>query len=86
VTSSTALERVVVGMRRALGAADLADVLECRGADLIVTRRWLKVVERSDVSAHAPIVAGSRSTSRRRTIPKSFPAEQHIEPAPAVAR
>src|SRR4051794_2328452 len=37
------------GLRR---TTDLADVLERRGRDLVVGRRWLEVGERADVPAH----------------------------------
>src|ERR671914_3018285 len=51
------LERLGVGARGLVEAADLADVLERRGADLFLGRLRLEVVERSDVPAHTRSVA-----------------------------
>src|SRR5688500_3690253 len=48
------LEGRLVRLRRLRDAADLADVLERGAADLVLGRRGLEVVERMDVSAHAP--------------------------------
>ena len=48
-----AVERLLVGLRRLREAADLADVLQRGGADLVLGRRRLEVVERADVAAHA---------------------------------
>ena len=60
------LERLGVRLRRLREAADLADVLERRGADLVLSRRRLEVVERSDVAAHASRLAPGRPRSPRR--------------------
>src|SRR5262249_41189676 len=54
------LKRLPVGLRRLVEAADLADVLERRGADLLVGGGGIEVVERSDVSAHASSVTMRR--------------------------
>ena len=51
-----AVERLLVDLRRLREAADLADVLQRRGADLVVGRGGLEVVERADVAAHASSV------------------------------
>src|SRR3954449_10283066 len=40
-----AVERLGVGLRRLVGSADLADVLERRGLDLVLVRRRLEIVE-----------------------------------------
>ena len=50
--STAALERRLVGLRRLREAADLADVLERGGVDLLLGRRRLEVVEGADVSTH----------------------------------
>src|SRR4029453_1250719 len=52
-----ALEGLGVRLRRLRGPADLADVLKRRRSDLVLSRRRLEVVERSDVAAHAPRLA-----------------------------
>src|SRR6478735_5012470 len=46
------VERSLVGLRRLAGPADLADVLQRSGVDLVLGRGWLEVVEGADVSAH----------------------------------
>src|SRR6185369_15415199 len=48
-----AVERLLVGLRRLVEAADLADVLERGGLDLFGRGGGLEVVERADVAAHA---------------------------------
>src|SRR5205807_1435378 len=48
-----ALERLRVRARGLVESADLPDVLDGRGADLLIGCNGLEVVERSDVSAHA---------------------------------
>ena len=47
-------ESSLVRLRRLLRPADLADVLERRGTDLVLGRGRLEVVECLDVPAHAP--------------------------------
>src|SRR5829696_7990009 len=55
-----AVERLLVGLRGLREAADLADVLERGGADLVLGRGRLEVVQRANVVAH-----GSERTLRR---------------------
>src|SRR3954470_19631639 len=60
-----AVERLLVGGRRLREAADLAHVLQCGGADLVVGGGRLEVVERSDVAAHsARVVVSARAKAR----------------------
>src|SRR6185436_5515597 len=47
-----AVEGLLVGLRRAVEAAELAHELQRRGANLLVGRRRLEVVEVADVAAH----------------------------------
>src|SRR6478735_3142063 len=47
------VEGGLVGRGRPGGPADLADVLQRRGRDLVAGGRRLEVVQRSDVAAHA---------------------------------
>ena len=53
-------EGLLVRARRLRETADLAHVLKGGGADLVVGRFRLEVVERLDVSAHAASLAGGR--------------------------
>src|SRR5690606_27032798 len=46
------VEGGLVDLRRLREAADLADVLECGGADLVVGRGRIEVEEGADVAAH----------------------------------
>ena len=66
-----ALERGRVRLRGLGEAADLAHILHRRRAHLVLARGGLEVVERSDVSAHAPKVApprrGGKGVARDRT-------------------
>src|ERR1700710_451429 len=56
------LESLGVCLRGLAEAADLAHVLQCRRADLVLIGRWIKVVESFDVSAHASILGVRRPT------------------------
>jgi hypothetical protein len=46
------IEHGAIALGGLLQTADFADVLKCRGADLIRSRRWLEVVEDANVAAH----------------------------------
>jgi hypothetical protein len=46
------IERLLVGARGAIHAAQFSDELQRRGADFLVSRWWLEIGERLDVSAH----------------------------------
>src|SRR6185295_11349246 len=56
-----ALERIDVLAARLARTADLADVLQGRGVDLVVGRGRLEVEQRADVAAH-----GRKHSPRRR--------------------
>ena len=64
----------LVGLRGLVHAADFADVLKGRGADLVLTGRRLEVVERANVAAHelTPL-RPSRQRRRRRSAARGFP-------------
>src|SRR4051812_26529027 len=47
-----ALERIRVAGARLAGTADLADVLQRSGMDLVVGRGWFEVEQRTDVATH----------------------------------
>src|SRR5215210_6123419 len=65
-----ALEGLLVDLGGLREPADLADVLQCGGADLFAGRFRLEVVEGADVAAHAPQrspgLSGGRAASRTR--------------------
>jgi len=63
------LERSFVRPGRFLHPAHLAHVLNRRGADLVLARRRLEVVEDPDVPAHAPILRLIDSGSHGRRVP-----------------
>ena len=46
------LEDGLIGARRSARAAQFADELDCRGADLLVTGRRIKIGQGFDASAH----------------------------------
>src|SRR5947209_20361446 len=68
---NSAVERCLVRARGLGEAADLADVLERRGADLVLAGRWIEVVEGADVSAHRHSV--STSAARHGGVDSSAP-------------
>ena len=69
------LKRLGVDLRGLREAADLAHVLLCRRADLLVGRVRLEVVEGADVSTHAPIV---HRPSRRHLVHATSPTLKAI--------
>src|SRR5215216_5947626 len=62
------VECFLIGLRRLRRPSYLPHILQSRIMHLSLTRRRLKVVQRSDVSTHAPIVHCSRSDTRYSTI------------------
>src|SRR3954452_12553944 len=58
------VERLLVRPRRLGGAADLADVLERGGLDLLLAGGGLEVMKSSDVSAHASQPSGRACAGR----------------------
>jgi len=46
------IECLLVGARGAIHAAQFPDELQRRGADFLVSRWWLEIGERLDISAH----------------------------------
>src|SRR3954452_5515417 len=64
-----AVEGRLVRLRRLVGPADLADVLECRGVDLVTGRGGLEVVKCSDVSAHDEETNRALPAASRRSRP-----------------
>jgi hypothetical protein len=58
------LERRLVRLGRLLHPAHLAHVLQRGGADLVLGRGRLEVVERLDVAAHAPSVRRAYRAAR----------------------
>ena len=74
-TASTAPSKAAAFGRATTGQpADLAHVLERGGADLVLGRRRLEVVERSDVSAHAPRLYRPRRDGPRLPRARARPA------------
>src|SRR6476661_6310622 len=68
------VERGLVGLARLRAAADLADVLQRGGPDLIARGRRLEVVELADVAAHASTVGRDGPREGRRAARKSAPS------------
>ncbi len=62
-----AVERRLVGLRRRGEAAQLADELDRRGADLLVGRRRVEVEEGADVSAHGSSLLTARRSGHDRS-------------------
>src|SRR5205814_4423124 len=87
-----ALECARVGLRRTAEAADLAHVLHRCGANLLIGRAGIVVVQGADVSTHAPIVArviacdGRRSCERELATRNDHSRAAHLHPLDVLGR